>query len=163
VGTYTSNRYLKEGDNVVLDIGVYGKGGYATDVTRTVFVGKPNERLRECYEATMQSFNEGLRKAVPGNRAADIDLAACRVLRESGFPEPPYGVGHGIGLRVMEVPLIKGGSELATDETLLKAGMVLCIEPETVANGKSVKFEEVVLVTDYGPKKLSGSDNPAQY
>jgi Xaa-Pro dipeptidase len=160
VGDYTTYRTLKEGDNVVLDIGVYGKGGYATDVTRTVFVGRPNDKLKEGYDAIIESYEAGMRKAVPGNKAGDIDIACCKVLRDSGYVEPPYGVGHGIGLRVMEAPLIKGGSTLATDNTVLKPGMVLCVEPETVVNGKSVKIEEVVLVTDHGPRQLSGAHNP---
>lgn len=50
----TSNRKIKKGDAVVIDIGATYKG-YYSDVTRTVFVGEADQKQRNVYDIVLRA------------------------------------------------------------------------------------------------------------
>ena len=74
----------KKGDCVVLDIGGF-KDGYASDMTRTVFLGEVSERQKEIYNIVLEANLRGIAAAKPGNRMCDVDLAARNYIEEMGY------------------------------------------------------------------------------
>lgn len=65
----------KRGDCVILDIGAF-KNNYASDLTRTVFIGEVYDRAKEIYDIVAEANRRGIEAARPGNRMFDVD-AAC--------------------------------------------------------------------------------------
>lgn len=144
---FALNRYLTRGDIVNFDIGFYGKGGYATDMARTGIVGKPKKEILECYRTLYEAYFEGINAIRPGTKSSEIDQAIRNTLIEAGYPDTPYANGHGIGLRVQELPTIDKPEEMVQDMEL-KAGMVFCLEPRTSVANQSISLEDMILVTE---------------
>ena len=95
---------LEAGQCVVLDFGARACG-YCSDMTRTVFLGEPDERLRAAYEAIRQA-NEQVEAALrPGVTGKDMHELAERVLADHGFAgKMGHSLGHGVGIDIHEEP-----------------------------------------------------------
>ena len=88
----------RRGDCVILDIGAF-KDDYASDMTRTVFIGEVSDRAREIYDIVAEANRRGIEAAKPGNRMCDVDLAARNYIEEKGYGQYfTHRTGHSIGL-----------------------------------------------------------------
>jgi Xaa-Pro aminopeptidase len=144
-------RVLRAGDMVKLDLGAR-QDGYCSDLTRTVVVGRPSDRLRSMHEAVLAANRAGIAAARGGVPASDIDEAARDVLEERGLGGVfGHGVGHGVGLEVHEAPRLARGS---TDS--VPAGAVVTVEPGAYVDGfGGVRIEDLVVVEEDGARVLS--------
>lgn len=120
-------KVLKDGDIISVDIGVY-LNGYHTDSANTYAVGKISEKAARLIEVTRQSFYEGLKKAVHGNRIVDISAAIQDYVEKNGFSIVRDYVGHGIGTEMHESPQIPN-YRTGRPGPRLQPGMTLAIEP----------------------------------
>ena len=141
-----STRPIAAGDFLLLDFGA-SAGGYCSDVTRTVVVGRADERQRATYEAVRDAHRaavDGVRAGLTGRAA---DALARSVLEARGMADFfGHGLGHGIGLEVHEAPRL---SRLAEDP--LPIGAVVTIEPGVyLAEWGGVRIEDDVLLTADG-------------
>ena len=136
---------------VVLDYGVI-LGGYCSDMTRTVWVGRVDRAMRDLYSAVLEAQLAGIAAVRPGVKAQDVDAAARNVLRKHKLDKYfTHSLGHGVGIEIHESP------RLARGETqTLEAGMVVTIEPGAYVPGKGgVRIEDMVLVTKTGCEVLT--------
>lgn len=121
---------LREGDAFFFDIGCYGRGGYASDMARTGFVGEPPAPVADAYRRLLEAHRVGEETARPGVRASEVHEAVNGHLRDRGLPITPYSMGHGVGLRACELPTIHRSDRMERDQVLTE-GMVISLEPET--------------------------------
>ena len=146
-----SNRALERGDFLTLDFGAQW-GGYRSDMTRTVVIGKASPRQRELYARVLASQQAGLgalRSGVPGN---EVDAASRRVLegQEGIFS---YGVGHGVGLDIHEEPFMKKSCT-----RLLEPGCIVTVEPGLYLPGEGgIRIEDTAMVREEGCEVLTRS------
>ncbi|MCI0406908.1 MAG: M24 family metallopeptidase, partial [candidate division Zixibacteria bacterium] len=133
------------GEFVTLDFGAF-YSGYCSDITRTVVVGRASSRQKKVYEVVWRAQKKGIEAVRPGRRGKDVDAAARAVIRRAGMGKYfGHGTGHGIGLLVHDFP---GMGQ--TSEDILKAGMVVTVEPGVYIPGwGGVRIEDDVYV---GPK-----------
>lgn len=131
---------------LTLDFGII-LGGYCSDMTRTVHLGKPGLREREAYEAVLEAQQAGVQAVRPGASCGEVDEAARVVLRKAGFAEAfSHSTGHGVGLEIHEPPRIGAGQK-----TGLLADMVVTIEPGIYLAGEfGIRIEDMVAVTQTG-------------
>src|SRR5579862_9907114 len=109
---------------VVCDFGVI-LSGYCSDMTRTVYVGRPSAEAREIYQAVKQAQQAAVDVVRAGIGVSDVDRAARKSLQKSGLAKYfTHSTGHGVGLEIHEAPRLAAGQE----ETL-QPGMVITIEP----------------------------------
>lgn len=155
--TYASHRPLVEGDTIWFDIGFYGKGGYATDMARTCFVGKPKESLFNAYRKFYDIYHNAIEIIKPGMKASALDSLLRNNIRKAGFIEYPHTSGHGLGLRVCELPILHS-PEYMVEDMVIESGMVLNVEPMVQVSDVSFKIEDAILVTDTGFKLLNKAD-----
>lgn len=126
-GIPSKKRIIKEGDIVSLDIGVLHKG-YHSDAARTHAVGEVPEAVQLLIERTRQSFFEGIKYAVAGNRLHQISNAIGDYAESFGYGVVEDLCGHGIGSRLHEDPEIPNFRQLRRG-IKLRPGMTLAIEP----------------------------------
>jgi Xaa-Pro aminopeptidase len=131
---------------VVCDFGVI-LAGYCSDMTRTVYVGRPTEDARKMYEAVREAQQAAVAAVRPGVSVGEVDQSARKLLQVKGFGRYfTHSTGHGVGLEVHEAPRVAAGQ---TDR--LQPGMVITIEPGVYIPGKwGVRIEDMVVVTESG-------------
>jgi Xaa-Pro aminopeptidase len=136
---------------LTLDFGVILKG-YCSDMTRTVYLGKPRANERSAYEAVLEAQQAGVAAVAAGASCGEVDEAARSVLRGAGLAEAfTHSTGHGVGLEIHESPRIGAGQT-----TRLLAGMVVTIEPGIYLAGKyGIRIEDMVAVTRTGAQVLT--------
>ena len=136
---------------VTMDFGVI-LNGYCSDMTRTVYLGKPRTNERATYEAVLQAQEAGVEAVAPGVSSGEVDEAARCVLRTAGLAEAfSHSTGHGVGLEIHEPPRIGAGQT-----TRLLPGMVVTIEPGVYLAGQfGIRIEDMVAVTQTGRQVLT--------
>ena len=147
---------LKDHDIVLLDFGAK-VGGYCSDMTRTVFVGKPTEEAHKIYHATLEAQEVAL-DYIKTHMADGFELKKAHELANSHlnkleYPDIPHSLGHGVGLQVHEMPMVSPYS----DEKLVP-GMVITVEPGIyIAGIGGVRIEDTILITNTGVELLTKS------
>ncbi len=136
---------------VVCDFGVI-LAGYCSDMTRTLYVGRPDQHARGFYQAVLDAQLAGIEAVRPGIPVSEVDRAARRVLKQAGLGRFfTHSTGHGVGLEIHEAPRIASGQS-----EVLRSGMVITIEPGAYVPRKSgVRIEDMVLITDRGCEVLT--------
>lgn len=121
---HPKQRKLKQGDIVLIDIGVT-LNHYRSDMTRTLFFGKPHPKLLEIYNIVKEAKESAEAICQDGVPIKAVDNAARSFITKAGYgPHFSHGLGHGIGLETHEIPYLR-----ATNEENLSKGMVVTIEP----------------------------------
>jgi Xaa-Pro aminopeptidase len=148
-----SLRKLRKGDAVTMDFGCR-TGGYCSDMTRTVFVGKPDPDLLEVYRIVHEAQRRGIAAVGPGVACAAVDRAARQYITDAGYgPYFGHSLGHGVGIDVHEQPVLTPRSKQQ-----LKVGDVVTVEPGIYIPGLGgVRIEDMVLVTRGGCRNLTKS------
>lgn len=133
-----SQRILKEGDLVSIDMGLIYQG-YYSDSAFTVSVGKTTKENAFLINAAEQAFYEGLAAIKPGAKTGDIAYAIGKYIKKQNLYTPDEFSGHGIGTKLHEDPLILNDGKAGTG-VLLQNGMVICIEPMILQKSKRIKI-----------------------
>lgn len=168
-------RVLREGDIVGLDLGCR-LNGYCGDTAATFPVGKISAAAGRLLKATETALKVGVKQARIGGHLGDISAAIQRVAEENGYSVVRELYGHGIGTELHEDPLIPNFGRPG-EGPLLRAGMVLAIEPmlniggwriKTLSDGWTVvtvdgslssHFEHTIVIGAEGPEILTKRKN----
>ncbi len=136
----------------IIDLGVRYKG-YCSDMTRTLYIGIPNQKETEVYTMMCNATLLGIKNAKPNTRCSELDS----IVRSSLGVYKKYFIhtlGHGVGRKIHEAPIIY---EKRT-KPILKEGMIITIEPGIyVKNQFGIRIEDTVLITTTHPRILTRS------
>ena len=167
-----SNRKLKNGDIISIDVGVY-KNGVHTDTARTYKVGKVSEDVENLLKNTKKALYEGIKVVKSGIKLNEVCTAIEKVALENNYGVMRELTGHGVGVELHEDPYIPNYKN-DDSELILQSGMTLAIEPMfslgtrqiyiledgwtiiTRDSSVSAHFEHTILVTDNGYEILTG-------
>lgn len=166
-----SDKILKDGDILGIDLGVF-KDGFYGDAAYTFPVGKVNSRVETLLRVTEEALYKGIENARADKRVSDISHSIQRHVEENGFSVVRAFVGHGIGRELHEDPQIPNFGSPGRGPRL-RPGMTLAIEPMvnegghevvilddgwtavTIDGKLSAHFEHTLLVTSDEPKILT--------
>ncbi len=166
-----SQRRLKEGDIVSLDVGA-NFVGYFGDAAITLPVGEVDPKAERLLEVTEKALYIGIEKAKVGNRLFDISYAIQSWVESHGFSVVRDFVGHGIGRDLHEEPQIPNFG-VPHQGPRLEKGMVFALEPMvnegtsavrvlsdgwtvvTIDGKRSAHFEHTIAITEDGAEILS--------
>jgi len=146
-----TDKLIADGDSVILDFTGDWKH-YVSDMTRTVFVGKPSKEYLKIYDIVRKAQETGVKSVKPGRTCEEIDQIVRKVIEDEGYGKYfIHRTGHGLGLEVHEEPYIIEGNKL-----VLEPGMAFSIEPGIYLPGKyGVRIEDCVIVTEKGAEPFT--------
>ena len=149
-GTATS-KTVHFGEFLTMDFGAIYQG-YCSDITRTVFLGQPEEKHREVYEVVLAAQRAGIAAVAPGRTGKEVDAVARKIITDAGYGEYfGHGLGHSVGLAIHEGPNLN-----MREERMLEPGMVITVEPGIyIPDWGGVRIEDIVLVTKDGCEVLT--------
>lgn len=147
---------IKEGDVLLVDGGTSVEG-YASDITRTIVVGKPSQRQTDIWNLEKKAQDAAFAAIKIGATCESVDAAARAVIENAGFgkqyklPGLPHRTGHGIGLEGHEwTNFVKG------NKTLLAPGMCFSDEPTIAIPGEfGIRLEDCLYIGEDGPHFFS--------
>lgn len=122
-----TDRPLKEGDIVGIDIGVL-KNGFYGDHAYTFAVGEILPDVAQLLRVTKECLDLGIDQMVRGNRIGDISHAVQQHAESHGYGVVRELVGHGLGKKMHESPEVPNFGKRGKGPKL-KDGVVLAIEP----------------------------------
>jgi methionyl aminopeptidase len=131
---------LKEGDIVSLDLGLIHKG-LITDHAVTVAVGSISKEAEKLLDITKKSLAAGIKAAKAGKKTGDVGYAIEKLVRPYGYGIIEELSGHGVGYAVHEDPFVPNFG-VPNQGALLKAGMVIAIEPMLTMGEPDIIFED---------------------
>jgi Xaa-Pro aminopeptidase len=139
---YPRDRALERGEMVVIDMGVR-LDGYCSDLSRTVFLGRPDDQFKKVYDIVLGAQLAAEELVQAGMTGEEAHNLAHRVIEEAGYGENfGHGLGHGVGLAVHESPRLA-----KTSEDVLANGMVVTIEPGIYITGwGGVRIEDMLVI-----------------
>jgi len=144
------DRPLRAGDVLMLDTGAV-RDGYFCDFDRNFAIGPASDAARRAHAALFAATEAALAAARPGLTARDLHRVLSETLHAAGAVPGGGRLGHGLGLALTEWP-----SLLPNDDTPLRAGMVLTLEPGVeIAPGRIMVHEENIVLRAEGAELLS--------
>lgn len=137
---------LEAGQCVVMDFGARARG-YCSDMTRVVFIGEPDARLRDAYAVLVEANEQVERMLRPGVIGADAHELAERILAEGGYAgKMGHGLGHGVGIDIHEEPVLA-----PRNKQPLEVGNVVTVEPGIYLPGEfGMRLEDFGIITEQG-------------
>ncbi len=152
-----SKRIIEAGEPIVLDIGGF-LGGYASDVTRTLWVTGgdpakgPDDEFLHLFAVLRAAQSRATAVVRPGIPCEHVDATARAIIVAEGYGQNfTHRTGHGIGLEGHEEPyLVSGNAEP------LRAGMAFSVEPGIYIDGRyGARLEDIVACGSDGPIRLN--------
>ena len=144
-------RVPQKGDAVFLDLGgAYKK--YWSDITRTIFIGTPNEKFKEAYKLVQEAQQLAKEAVRPGITAEEVHLIAVNHFAKKGLEKYfIHRTGHGVGLDGHELPSLGINNKI-----VLEPGMTFSVEPGLYFPGEfGIRIEDCVVVTEKGYKSFN--------
>ena len=137
---------IQKGQFLTMDFGCK-VGGYCSDMTRTVAVGKPTEEMEFVYNTVLKAQLAGIAVAKAGVTGKEVHEAGAKVIEDAGYGEYfGHGFGHSLGIEIHENPGFH-----TRNEKPIPAGALLSAEPGIYLPGKfGVRIEDVVMLTEGG-------------
>lgn len=146
----TGETKLQKDSAVLIDTGAVYKG-YCSDITRTVFFGKPSEKFIKAYDAVKTANERVIENIAVGTSYSSADALAREVLEEHDLDKYfTHGLGHGLGLEIHEFPTL---SKRGVGE--IKENDAFTIEPGVYFDGEfGIRIEDTVVVENGKIKRL---------
>ena len=154
-----SDRPVQAGEPLLIDFGCR-VDGYCSDLTRTIVIGEPDEKLREIYGIVRRAQDAALETLrAGGRRGTEMDAAARKVIDEAGYgKEFMHSLGHGVGLAVHELP-VASRVRISTPEAEAEMARIERFEPGAVITNEpgiyivgwgGVRLEDMIIVGEDG-------------
>jgi Xaa-Pro dipeptidase len=133
--------------------------GYHLDETRMFAIETMPEKALRASQATIHIHDAVLERVKPGITVGELFEISASEAKSLGYEEQYLGppgykvtfIGHGLGLELIEPPIIAKGWE-----DPLVPGMTFALEPKMVFKEEfAAGIESVVLVTDSGCRLIS--------
>lgn len=150
-----TDREIQAYEPIIIDMGAKFEG-YCSDMTRTIFVGEPEEKIKEIYRIVRKAQLHAIQNIRAGMKTKMADALARDIITQEGYGDYfGHSLGHGVGLATHEAPRINKSSE-----TTLKENMVVTIEPGIyLPEIGGVRLENMVLIKKDGATVLNKNEH----
>ncbi len=148
-----SDRVIQSGEFVKMDYGAVYKG-YHSDITRTVVVGEPTEKMLEVYGIVKKAQQTVLEQIKAGMTTVEADAIARDIITEAGYGSNfGHGLGHGVGLQIHVDPRVS-----PKETSILREQMIVTVEPGIyIPHWGGVRIEDDIVITRDGCRVLTSA------
>ena len=148
-----TDKRIEKGDFLTLDFGA-AVGGYRSDMTRTVCIGNPTDKMITVYNTVLKAQTEAIKSIKAGVICKDVDRVARDIIDNAGFKGCfGHGLGHSVGIDIHENPSFN-----TRCNDITKPGMVITVEPGIyLQNEFGVRIENMIIVTQNGCEDITKS------
>lgn len=145
-----TDKPLQNGEFLTMDFGCMYQG-YHADITRTVYIGTPDQRAKEIYRIVLEANLRAEAAVKAGIRGDELDAVAREYITTQGYGKNfGHSLGHGVGLDIHEQPFVSARSQM-----LLPANSLITIEPGIYIPGwGGIRIEDTILVKEEGMENL---------
>jgi len=149
--TSAKQKRIEANELVVINVSAI-HNEYCSDVARTIYTGKPGEKLKKFFELSKKALSKAIEQITPGTTSNEIVSSVRHFLRTLSLEENTMDIsGSGIGLELYEYPRI-----FEDEVRVIKPGMVICVKVESsIHEVGGVRIGETILVTDEGKEILN--------
>src|SRR3989344_841307 len=145
----TGKKKVKRGEVLLFDFGTKFQN-YCSDLSRTIFIGKANDRQRNIYEHVKKAQSAAIDKISHKIKASEAYHAANNVFRKQNLHQYfLHGLGHGVGLNIHEDPYLRPAIH-----NPLRDGMVFSVEPGLYFPWGCVRIEDLIVIENGRAKVL---------
>ena len=154
-----TEKTIRSGEPVLIDMGAR-IGGYCSDFSRTLFLGKADKTFQEIYNIVLKAQATAMEGIESGMDASQADRLARSVVAQAGYGDAfGHGLGHGVGLAVHEFPTLGPSSSDS-----LADGMVFTIEPGIYLVGQGgVRIEDIVVLENGKARVLTRAEKDSPF
>lgn len=148
-----SNYKVQKGDFILMDYGAV-VDGYHSDMTRTICLGTPTDKMVEVYNIVLKAQQIALDNVKIGITGKVGDSFAREVINNSGYGEYfGHSLGHGVGMEIHEFPVMS-----PSNENILVDKSIVTVEPGIyIPNEFGVRIEDFIYLTNDGVENLTHS------
>lgn len=142
---------VENGTFVLMDYGAM-YDGYHSDMTRTVCVGKPTEKMELVYNTVLKAQLDAIDAIKAGVIGKDIDKIARDVITNAGYGDKfGHSLGHGVGVEIHEAP-----NAAPSSEHIFKENMIVTVEPGIYLPDEfGVRIEDFVVIKENGCENMT--------
>ena len=150
-----SNKKIYGNEFIVFDFGAVYEG-YHSDITRTVYVGNPNEEELLVYNIIFEAQKKAEEVIKEGIESSFVDKVSRDIIQDNGYGNYfGHGLGHGVGLEIHELPRLS-----PKGKWVLKKNMVVTVEPGIYIPGRfGLRIEDMVVVGEEKATVLNSFTN----
>lgn len=141
-----TEKKIEKGDLVTMDFGCIYQG-HCSDMTRTISIGKADERKKSVYQVVLEAQKAALAFIREGYTGSEVDHVARKIIEDAGYGQFfGHALGHSVGLEIHERPNLS-----PAETTVLREGMIETVEPGIYLTGDfGIRIEDMVQVTKEG-------------
>ena len=151
---HPTDKVIELGDPVTMDFGARYHG-YCSDMTRTVFVGEPDDELRKIYNIVALAQSMGINSAYTGMSGRELDTACREIIKANGYGEYfTHSTGHSLGIDIHETPF----ASMRSDDVLDANQLITCEPGIYIPKVGGVRIEDMLLFEENGVIDLTTSD-----
>lgn len=128
-------------------------GGYHSDMTRTICIGKADADMKKLYDTVLKAQLAAIEFVEIGKSNKETDKVARDIIYSAGFEGCfGHGLGHGVGLLIHEDPRVSAGA----GDAVLHTGELITIEPGIYIEGKyGCRIEDMIYLSENGKQNLT--------
>ena len=144
---------IRNDDLLLLDLGIVYQG-YASDMTRTICMGKASSQMKEVYDTVRLAQEAAIVSMRPSIETHTVDQAARSIITQAGYGRSfTHGLGHSIGLETHDPGLNLSPS---SPNEILVPGMAFTVEPGIyLQDAFGVRTEDVIVITENGNTNIT--------
>lgn len=148
-----SDYTIQSGDFVLMDYGAV-VDGYHSDMTRTICVGTPTDKMREVYNIVLNAQTVALDNVKIDMLGSVVDSLARKIIQNSGYGDYfGHSLGHGVGMEIHEYPVMS-----PSNKETIPDGSIVTVEPGIyIPNEFGVRIEDFIYLHDGIVENLTNS------
>ena len=150
---FSTDKAIRYGENVVVSLSAMNDG-YCGEASRTFSIAGGSASWRDRRNSVGDLYSKMLPKCIPGSNTQELVSTYTNTLREMGFGQPHGYLIRGVGLSLIDLPLV--GIDPNSQNARLEENMVINLQLRATKSGEeTIQLSDTIHVGGSGPSLLT--------